>query len=168
MAADTGTASEALGELNAAAVATLSPAARRAHRTILEHFVAFGEPPPRSLLQGLTATVRDELTSRDVVAFHPDRALRAAYPLSPTPTGINVAVQDGPTLFATCAIDALGVAAMLARPVAIEATEPSPAAAQEWATAHPHITGTVIDLPGALALGVAEFADLLHEQPGLR
>src|SRR5262249_46673907 len=65
-----------------------------------------------------------ELAARDVVAFGADGEIRAAYPFSPVPTLIQVRWAGGPLSYAMCAIDALGISAMLGRPVTITATEP--------------------------------------------
>jgi len=45
-----------------------------------------------------------------------------AWPLSNVPTGITVTVADGKPAFARCAIDALGVSAMLEKRTVVEAT----------------------------------------------
>jgi Alkylmercury lyase len=50
--------------------------------------------------------------------------IRAAYPFSPPPTLIQVSWNGGPAIYAVCAIDALGMSAMLARPVTITSREP--------------------------------------------
>ena len=65
-----------------------------------------------------------ELAARDVIAFGADGEIRAAYPFSPVPTAIQVRWAGGPLTYAMCAIDALGISAMLGRPVTITAAEP--------------------------------------------
>ena len=67
--------------------------------------------------------MRAELAGRDVIAFDADGEIRAAYPFSPTPTPIQVSWEGGPAAYAMCAIDALGISAMLGRPVTITAAE---------------------------------------------
>jgi hypothetical protein len=59
-----------------------------------------------------------------VIAFGADGEIRAAYPFSPVPTAIQVRWAGGPLTYAMCAIDALGISAMLGRPVTITAAEP--------------------------------------------
>jgi hypothetical protein len=49
---------------------------------------------------------------------------RAAYPFSPVTTAIQVRWAGGPLTYAMCAVDALGISAMLGRPVTITAAEP--------------------------------------------
>jgi hypothetical protein len=112
-------------ELNkATATAALSPQARRLHRHILTTFARTGRPPSRASLGRFAPDDLRELAERDVVAFDEHGELRAAYPFSPTETGITVTWAGGPTVHAMCAIDALGISAMLGRPVVITATEP--------------------------------------------
>jgi len=59
--------------------------------------------------------VRDELTTldeSDLILLEEDE-VRLAYPFSALPTPFVVRLEDGRERFACCAIDALGVAAML-------------------------------------------------------
>lgn len=200
-------------ELNlkkAAAAGALSPAARAAHRWILRTFAETGRAPARA---DLDRTVRDhvsELVELDVLAVDEHGEIRAAYPFSPIPTRHRVTWDDGPAGYALCAIDALGMSAMLGVPVTITSTEPStgrtvvvrvdgdtacweptttvvfagrtgvdccpsvdstcghinffttPAAAHDWATRNPGVTGTVLDQDQALAAGIGEFGALLR------
>jgi alkylmercury lyase-like protein len=66
-----------------------------------------------------------ELTERDLIAFGAHGEIRAACPFSPAPTPIQVRWDGGPASYAMCAIDALGMSAMLGRPVTITAAEPN-------------------------------------------
>jgi hypothetical protein len=109
----------------------LSGPARQLHQAVLAAFTATGQPPPAADLDRLIrsgggdpAQVRAELTQADLLAFTTDGEIRAAYPFSPAPTPIRVSWNGGPEVYAMCAIDALGMSAMLGRPVAITATEP--------------------------------------------
>lgn len=119
-------------ELNkAVAAAALTPAARRLHREILTAFVEAGQAPSRGDLEQIAARhdidprpILAELAERDVVAFDASGEIRAAYPFSPSPTSSTVTWEGGPTVYSMCAIDALGMSAMLDRPVIITATEP--------------------------------------------
>lgn len=113
------------------AAAALTPPARRLHLSILTSFVETGRPPVRADLLRLArdlagdpAAVLAELADHDVVAFDAHGEIRAAYPFSPTPTAIQVTWSGGPVAYAMCAVDALGMSAMLGRPVTITATEP--------------------------------------------
>jgi len=65
-----------------------------------------------------------ELADRDVIVFDGRGEIRAAYPFSPVPTPSQVRWAGGPVTYAMCVIDALGISAMLGRPVTITAAEP--------------------------------------------
>jgi hypothetical protein len=110
----------------------LSGPARRVHQAVLAAFAATGQPPPAADIERLTSAaggdpdrVRAELTEADLLAFTGDGEVRAAYPFSPVPTQVRVSWAGGPPcVYAMCAIDALGMSAMLGRPVNITAAEP--------------------------------------------
>lgn len=59
-----------------------------------------------------------------MLALDEQGEIRAAYPFSPNPTSHVLKWAGGPTAYAMCAIDALGMSAMLDRPVTITSTEP--------------------------------------------
>jgi alkylmercury lyase-like protein len=109
----------------------LSGPARRVHLAVLAAFTATGQPPPPAELDrlaraygGQPGPVLAELTGADLLAFTADGQIRAAYPFSPAPTAIQVSWSGGPQVHAMCAIDALGMSAMLGHPVTITAAEP--------------------------------------------
>ena len=109
----------------------LSGPARQVHLAVLAAFIADGHPPASAALDRLARAyggepgpVRAELAATDVLAFTADREIRAAYPFSAAPTPIRVSWAGGPPVHAMCAIDALGMSAMLGRPVTIIAAEP--------------------------------------------
>lgn len=115
----------------AAATAALSTEARQVQVYALRTFADTGRAPTRNALERAAAdTVADpgavlaELAERDVAVFDARGELRAAYPFAPTPTVIQVTWDGGPAVYAMCAIDALGMSAMLDRPVTITAAEP--------------------------------------------
>ena len=115
----------------AARAARLSGPARQAHKAVLAAFTLTGQPPPAAEIDRLIRAaggdprqVQTELTEADLLAFTPDGEIRAAYPFSPAPTPIRVTWDGGRGAHAMCAIDALGVSAMLGRPVTITAAEP--------------------------------------------
>jgi hypothetical protein len=114
----------------------LSGPARQVHRAVLAAFTAHGKPlSPAEIERVIRADgghpdrVRAELTEADLLAFTASGEIRAAYPFSPVPTPIRVTWADGPDVYAMCAIDALGMSAMLGRPVTITAAEPDTARA---------------------------------------
>jgi hypothetical protein len=94
-------------------------------------FAETGRAPARGELERSARThgadpaaVLAELAARDVIVFGADGEIRAAYPFSPVPTPIQVRWAGGPLTYAMCAIDALGISAMLGRPVTITGAEP--------------------------------------------
>ncbi len=109
----------------------LTGPARQIHQAVLAAFTGTGQPPGRGELERLARSlsaspdaVLAELAQADAIAFSPDGAIRAAYPFCPIPTPIRVSWPGGPAAYAMCAIDALGMSAMLGRPVTITAAEP--------------------------------------------
>jgi hypothetical protein len=109
----------------------LTGPARQVRQAVLAAFARTGQPPARSELERLARNlgaspdaVLAELAGADAIAFGPGGEIRAAYPFSPVRTPIRVAWAGGPTAYAMCAIDALGMSAMLGRPVTITAAEP--------------------------------------------
>lgn len=113
------------------AAAALTGPARDVHRAVLAGFAGTGRAPAREELKRIAGShgadpdaVLAELAGRDLLAFTPDGQIRAAYPFSPVPTPISVSWPGGPAAYAMCAIDALGVSAMLGRLVTITAPEP--------------------------------------------
>ena len=109
----------------------LTGPARQVHQAVLATFVRTGQSAARSELERLARSlgaspdaVLAELAETDVLAFNADGEIRAAYPFSPVRTPIQVAWPGSPAAYAMCAIDALGMSAMLGRPVKITAAEP--------------------------------------------
>ena len=108
----------------------LTRPARQVHLAVLAAFTVAGQPPPRDGLEriarahgGDPGAVLAELAAADVIAFGAGGEIRAAYPFSPVPSPIQVRWAGGPLTYAMCAIDALGMSAMLGRPVIITAAE---------------------------------------------
>ncbi len=125
------TQSAASGLNKGCSVGALTPPARQVHLAVMAAFAETGRAPARGELERTArahgadpAAVLAELAARDVIAFGADGEIRAAYPFSPVPTGIQVRWAGGPLTYAMCAIDALGMSAMLGRPVTITADEP--------------------------------------------
>ena len=100
----------------------------RVWRGILEGFAATGRPPGTAaiadttrLSPGAVSTALDQLRTRDLIVRAADTdALTAAYPFCAWPSGHRVR-WDGAAANALCAIDALGMGAMLGRDTTIEA-----------------------------------------------
>jgi hypothetical protein len=109
----------------------LTGPARQVHQTALAEFARTGQPPARSELERLARSlgaspdaVLTELAEADAIVFNDHGEIRAAYPFSPVPTPIRVSWPSGPAVYAMCAIDALGMSAMLGHPVTITAADP--------------------------------------------
>lgn len=99
--------------------AAISPAARAALGEILDRLVADGAPVEIAKL-GHAAAVVDELEVHDLVYVSDGRVV-LAYPWSGTPTAFVTVLSDGRERWACCAIDALGVPALLRQPVTVRA-----------------------------------------------
>lgn len=99
---------------------------RRLHRALLEGLLTTGAVPTRAALVAATGIALDELSARlavlaaaDYLAFDAEGRLTCLYPLSGVPTPHIVTIGEW-RRYAMCAIDALGIAAMLRRAVAID------------------------------------------------
>jgi hypothetical protein len=114
------------------AAAALTTPARRMHQLVLTAFAETGRAPRRADLERNTrergidpGPALTELTERDVLAVDEQGEIRAAYPFSPIPTRHRITwVGGADVVYAMCAIDALGMSAMLGVPVTITSTEP--------------------------------------------
>jgi hypothetical protein len=111
-------------------LAQVSARARALHRAILSGFSGTGRAPDRQALAAAlpaergVALLLGELHDRDVIRLGDDGSIRAAYPFSGVPTAHTVAIEGGPTVYAMCAIDALGIAEMLDRAVIVSSADP--------------------------------------------
>ncbi len=112
--------------------ATLPQASRRLHRALLDGLLATGAVQPGedlaraaevdpAILPDLVA----ELVAADYVATDDTGAPVCLYPLSAVPTS-HVVVVDGERRHAMCAIDALGIPAMLGRALPIQTSPRHP------------------------------------------
>jgi hypothetical protein len=93
-------------------------AVRAVHRAVLQAFAATGAPPERpDLIQAAGGADLDlllaELHEHDVIRLEEGGAIRVAYPFSTRPTAHVVDIDGGPSVYAMCAVDALGMSAML-------------------------------------------------------
>jgi hypothetical protein len=100
--------------------------ARTVLHMILERFIAeggpvkveavaalFPGPDPAEIYRAIA-----QLDEKDLILVR-DGQVMLAYPFSGTPTAFRVVLPDGRERYAVCAIDALGVPAMLGHPVTI-------------------------------------------------
>jgi hypothetical protein len=102
---------------------------RSLYREILLAF-ARGEPPTRHALAALAGQLGVDLAAAlarfealDLVLAETDEVV-VAYPFSGRPTAHRLKLPGGREAYAMCAVDALGVAAMLGMPVVVESRDP--------------------------------------------
>ena len=114
----------------AASAQQLPPAIRELHRAVLRSFRDRGRAhrddlhPAAAALGIKLDDALHQLAIADLVHTAPDGQIEIAYPFSGLPTGHTVHLPGHPSVAAMCAIDALGMSAMLGRPVTITAAEP--------------------------------------------
>lgn len=120
---------------------------RAVQQAVLRAIASSGTLPDDQALDAATGTGRSgravlaALAEQDFVSTD-DSGVRAAYPFSLRQSRHRVAIEGGPTVWAMCAIDALGVGPMLGRSTAITSSDPvsgqtiiitaTPNAATEW------------------------------------
>jgi hypothetical protein len=103
---------------------------RAVHQAVLRSFVHTGAAPGISSLAEHAApfdvsAVLAGLADGDFLCLDHAGQIVAAYPFSALPTRHRVRISGHATVFAMCAIDAVGVSAMVGLPVAIESADPS-------------------------------------------
>ena len=112
-------------------VASLSAPAHRLHQVILQAFLTQGcapglarlRPAARATGVGLERLLA-ELAVHDVIQRAATGAIQVAYPFSSSSTPHRVQLQGGPTVFAMCVIDALGLPFMVRRSATIRTQDP--------------------------------------------
>ena len=104
----------------------LEPVERAVHRAILRAFGATGHAPSQRELDVVTAgtgtgtvAVLRSLHEGDAIRLAKDGSIAVAYPFSATPTRHLVRIGDRTDVHAMCAVDALGMAAMLGQDTVI-------------------------------------------------
>lgn len=122
---------DAVGRAGLGRLAPVEGGLRAVHQRVLRAFAETGKPPSTAELDEAAAsfgtdgrTVLALLHAADFLRLDSGGAISAAYPFSAAPTPHVVRIQDGPTVFSMCAIDALGIAAMLGTAVTISSAEP--------------------------------------------
>ena len=98
--------------------ASIRTAARAVLGEILDRLLAEGAPIAVDALRDHAAVA--ELDARDLIYVSEGHVV-LAYPWSGTPTPFVAVLEDGRERFACCAIDALGLAPMLGKPVMLRA-----------------------------------------------
>ena len=114
-------------------LAGLAPGAKRFFQAVVRAFPELGGPPSPDQLAALAAAhgldveaVLGELTARDLLQRDGRTgAITCAYPFSGRPTPHVVTVAGAPSLFAMCALDALGIPFMLNRDARIRSQDPT-------------------------------------------
>jgi hypothetical protein len=104
---------------------------RAVHQAVLRAFAETGHAPGVAELQGAAAplgvsgrAVLAALAAGDFLTLDEHEQVAAAYPFSARPTGIEVTLPSGVTVASMCAIDALGIAAMLGSDTVIDSADP--------------------------------------------
>jgi hypothetical protein len=112
-------------------IATLSDPARRLHRAILRAFLENGSAPTVADLRPIARAsgvgierLLTEMAVHDVIQRAPHGAIQVAYPFSSSATAHQVQLEGGPTVYAMCVIDALGLPFMAGRPGTILTEDP--------------------------------------------
>lgn len=107
-----------------------NPVERRVHRAILRGFATTGRAPEPAELDPLTSgtghttvEVLAALRDLDAIQLTPAGRVAVAYPFSATPTRHRVRLPDGIEMYAMCAVDALGMSAMLGQDVRIDSAD---------------------------------------------
>ncbi len=121
---------DSLGRAGRGRVAPAERGLRAVHQAVLRSFVHTGSAPDISMLAEHAAPfsvshLLAELAEGDFVCLDHAGQISAAYPFSTSPTRHRVRISGGATVFAMCAIDALGMSAMTGVPVVIESADPS-------------------------------------------
>jgi hypothetical protein len=108
----------------------LDPVQRAVQQAILRTFATTGHPPAPGDLDAVTAgsgrspaEVLTALHDVDAIRLAPDGQITVAYPFSATPTRHRVRIGDRVDIYAMCAIDALGMSAMLGQDTLIESVD---------------------------------------------
>lgn len=133
----------------------LDPVEKAVHQAVLRAFAATGHPPTINALDAVTAgsgraaaDVLAALHELDAVRLGPDGGVVVAYPFSAAPTRHRVRIGDDVEVYAMCAIDALGMSAMLDQDTRIDSIDVT--------TGHP-ITVTMTASTTGTSVGVTEW-----------
>lgn len=113
--------------------APLTRAEATGHRAIWHHLLVSAAPPDAvKLARTLRVTpawagaLLRRLEAKDyVVLAQPGAVVTAAYPLSAVPTRHRVALGDGRTVYALCAVDALGVSQLTGKRARVASSCPA-------------------------------------------
>jgi len=138
--------------------AQLEPCVADMYRSILRRFA--DATPPTRLQLAAEATSReldlgpviDALQTLDLIQLGSGGDIRVAYPFCCDTTSHRVTYRSGASVFAMCAVDALGIAEMLATDLEIESSDP---VSGEAVLVRMHRTGEPISWTPADAVVIA-------------
>lgn len=122
---------DSLGRAGRGRVAPVDGGLRAVHRRVLTSFATTGREPGAAELAEAAAPygvdferVLAELHAGDFLRLDAAGRIRAGYPFSAQPTPHVVRISGGPEVYAMCAIDALGIAAMLGTEITVASADP--------------------------------------------
>jgi hypothetical protein len=120
---------DALGRGGRGRIAPAERSLRAVHQAVLRSFAATGKAPGQHALYDAAAPfagrqVLAELAEGDYLYLDGAGQITAAYPFSALPTPHQVQLSGGASAYSMCAIDALGIAAMLGTSVHITSADP--------------------------------------------
>jgi hypothetical protein len=104
---------------------------RRLYRWVLTEFAQRGRPDGATFraktaeLELDATTAVEALAHEDLIHLDGEGEVAVAYPFSASPTRHRVRLSEGNEVFAMCALDALGMAAMLDRAIEVRSTDPA-------------------------------------------
>jgi hypothetical protein len=121
---------DALGRAGRGRLAPAERGLRAVHQAVLRSFMHTGAAPGNSSLARHAipfdvSQVLTKLADGDFLCLDHAGQITAAYPFSALPTRHRVRISGAATVFAMCAIDALGISAITGRPAVIESADPS-------------------------------------------
>lgn len=115
-----------------AATRPLDPLHQEVHQAILRSYATRGRPPTTDELDTVTSETNQNahevliaLHERDAIRLDATGAVSVAYPFSTTPTHHRVLLANGVEVYAMCAIDALGISALLDMDTEINSADPT-------------------------------------------
>jgi hypothetical protein len=103
---------------------------RAVNQAVLRSFAATGAAPAQDALDQAarpfdSSQVLAELAEGDYLGLGQDGRITAAYPFSATPTPHTAQISGGAVAYSMCAIDALGIAAMVGARVQVKSADPA-------------------------------------------
>jgi hypothetical protein len=113
-----------LGSVTSQRIAAVPAPARAVHRAILRALADAGIAPTRAQLGADLERHLETLAANDIIGLDDDGEIAYAYPFSTRPTAHRVQLPGGARPYAMCAVDALGIPAMLDTDAVITSRDP--------------------------------------------